>query len=157
MILGATILASCVLGGALEISRVTASNGPILTLDDELQVYARGTTQPKFKIKRGDSGAALRIVIRSKRGATFDFDGAAAVVCLQEEKADGTLGTASRRSATVSSFTDTEATIDYTLAAGDTATAGRFRAEIEITTATGAVLTFSAGSYFYLLVKEDVR
>lgn len=114
----------------------------------------------KFPIKRGDAGKKLRMTLSDPDGVAIDFAGATIVLCYQQENADLTLGAAVRRNATLVSSDGVSAVVEYQFVADDTTTAGKFRAEWEVTYAGGAGPdTFPTGKpkYFYIEVQEDVR
>jgi hypothetical protein len=113
-----------------------------------------------YQIKRGDAAKKLRMTLADENGEAINFAGATVVLCYQQENADGSLGVAVRRSATLVSSDGVSAIVEYQFVAGDTATAGRFRAEWEVTYSGGAGPdTFPTGKpkYFYIEVQEDVR
>ena len=114
----------------------------------------------KYPIKRGDAGKKLRMKLSDPNGEAINFAGASVVLCYQREYDDKTLGPEVRRSATLTVIDGYSARAEYQFIAGDTATAGRFRAEWEVTYAGGAgPETFPTGNpkYFYIEVQEDVR
>lgn len=105
------------------------------------------------QMKRGDLLPALRCALSLSGGAAIDFTDAAVVLVLRP--AGG--GDAVRREATLVEFTSTVATVQYDWVEEDTAEAGEFDAEWEVTMASGKVITFPNGYYFRVSVKEDLR
>lgn len=113
-----------------------------------------------YRIKRGDAGKILRMILNDPDGAAINFSGATVVLCYQQENADQTLGAAVRRNATLTVIDGYSAAASYQFVTGDTVTAGRFRAEWEVTYSGGAGPdTFPTGKpkFFYIEVQEDVR
>jgi hypothetical protein len=114
----------------------------------------------KFSIKRGDAGKKLRMKIADQNGEAIDFTGATVTLCYQQENSDGSLGAAVRRAATLVSFDGYSAVVEYQFVSGDTTTAGRYRAEWEVTYGGGSgpdTFPTDAPKYFYINVVEDVR
>lgn len=112
----------------------------------------------KFHIKRGDTEPRIRGIAKDRDGALINFAGAAVFFVYQQLDDNGApVGAEIRRAATLVSYTATEAVLEYAWVAGDTATAGKYRAEFEVTLASGAVRTFPNKGFIALLIQEDVR
>lgn len=101
-----------------------------------------------FTIKRNDTRPVLTLTL-TENGSAKDLTGAVSCKLLMKSGNN----TASR---TASITNAASGIIQVTLQAADTATAGTYQAEVEITWAAGAIETVPNDGYFVILVMEDL-
>ncbi len=102
-----------------------------------------------FFIKRGDTSPAIRFVLEP---ATTDLTGASVRFLMRVR------GGAQVTDGTAQIVADAGApTVQYDWAADDTAQAGQFEAEFEVSYPDGAIETFPNAGFIPVRVGEDVR
>jgi len=113
----------------------------------------------KFFLKKGDTEPPIRRkIIQSSNGLPLDLTGASVKFIMTEE--DRT--TAKINAAAVIEYPPTAGIVRYDWQAGDTAAAGNFPAEFQITLPGGKILTFPPGgfepgkSYIFVKITADL-
>lgn len=102
-----------------------------------------------FHIKRNDTSPSLTYQLRP---SSVDISGASVVFNMRDKAGN----IAVSRGAAVIVTASGGAVVRYDWQAGDTATAGEFRAEFEVTYADGSVETFPNADYLTVSIKEDL-
>lgn len=102
-----------------------------------------------FLIKRNDTKPVLDVALQSD-GSQVDLSGASVQLHLQDDSGTVVLDTA---------MTITNAStgaVEYQWQAADTATAGKFQAECEVTYSDGAIETFPLDGSLDIVITEDL-
>lgn len=109
-----------------------------------------------FTIKKGDTlpeiNANLTTGPTAQSQSPVDLTTATIVILVIKPVAGGS---ATRLTGSVNG-TPTAGNVKYVWIAGDTATAGTFNAEWEITFAAGKIQTFPNDSYFQIVISDDL-
>lgn len=109
------------------------------------------TLTPSFFLKRGDTLPTVSATLSNYDGTAINLTDS--TVRLVYRAADGS-GTATRVTATIESAEDGE--VSYAWQTGDTATAGNYVCEWEITFSGGSILTVPNGSYIPFTILADL-
>lgn len=107
----------------------------------------------QFFIKRGDTSPAIRRQFFDGAGRIIDLEGATVVFSMAFPNRGAVV--VSRQPCLVQGEADERAVI-YPWKPADTAVAGTFRAEFEITFADGAIETVPNGGYLQINIAEDI-
>ena len=107
---------------------------------------------PTFFIKQNDTRPTLDAALRDDRDRPVDIAGAT-VVFHMRNAADDTVVISS---GSVGVLSTARGEVRYTWVAADTATAGNFEGEFQVTFAGGSVQTFPNDEYIKIVITDDV-
>lgn len=110
------------------------------------------TTMTAFSIKQRDTSPSL---LADLTPSDVDITGATGVVFNMRPRGSMT-PTISRATAVIVTPTG-PARLRYNWQAGDTATAGQYLGEFEVTRADGSVETFPNKSYIEIIIEDDIE
>lgn len=106
----------------------------------------------EFTIKAGDTRPSLVATLRNPDGSSPDLTGATVALVYRRQDCPG--APVERAMTVVSAL---GARVQYDWVAADTATAGRYRAEIEVTFADANVTTYPNGDYIRLTIYDELN
>lgn len=108
---------------------------------------------PVFKIRKGDRGKALQVLVRSANGAPFDWTGYSVAFYMRardgsSNKVDGTAGS-------IVNSPGTDGRITYAPAAADVDTAGLFNAYFKGTSGAGLSVRVPEEGFIRVIIGES--
>lgn len=104
-----------------------------------------------FYIKQGDTSPAFRVTLRSNTGAAVIVTGA--TIMFHMVPTEGGLPSVAAEAEVVDGL---NGVVRYVWAVGDTAVAGAYRAEFEVTFVDGAVETFPNSDYLRVKIRPQL-
>ena len=107
---------------------------------------------PTFFIKQNDTRPSLEVYLRDDKDRPVDITGATVVFNMRNAATDVAVVT----NGTVAVISTSAGRGRYTFVAADTATAGTFDAEFQITFAAGGVETFPNDGHIKIIITDDV-
>lgn len=108
---------------------------------------------PQFYLKRGDLLRSIRFDLLNPDGTAVDLTAAASVRFLMRARSSGTV-TVNAAASIVSPEID--GTVQYDWQSGDTATAGTFDGEFEVTWPSSKPETFPNAGFIEIIISGDI-
>lgn len=124
---------------------------PSLYNSAQIYGYTEGLRFMAFFIKQGDTGPALRATLRDGADVAYDLTGASVRFHMRAVGASSASVDASADLVTAEN-----GVVQYDWQSGDTATAGIYHGEFEVTHSTGEIETFPNGAHIRIEIQDDI-